>query len=114
MKILVFFTVIPLLAAFLSALSGSLMKKHINLIANCASLLLFVLSMKVAQLVLSYKVIVYKMSGWNFPLGILLVADGLSVFLLVIVNLICFLISVYSISFMHNYTVNGSSILFLC
>ena len=104
MKILVFFTVIPLLAAFLSALSGSLMKKHINLIANCASLLLFVLSMKVAQLVLSYKVIVYKMSGWNFPLGILLVADGLSVFLLVIVNLICFLILIYSISFMHNYT----------
>ena len=104
MKLLILFTVIPLLGAFLTALSGSLLKKHINLIANCSTVFLFAVSLKAAQLVSAHKVIVYKMSGWSFPLGILLVADGFSVFLLVIVNLICFLISIYSISFMHNYT----------
>ncbi|MFA5275280.1 MAG: proton-conducting transporter membrane subunit, partial [Candidatus Omnitrophota bacterium] len=104
MRLLVFLTLIPLLAAFLTALLGNLLKKRENLIANCASFVLLLISLKVAQLTAIHKVIVYKIGGWNFPLGVLLVADGLSSFLLVVVNIVVFLVLIYSVGYMRHYT----------
>ena len=104
MKILLFFTAVPLLAAFVTAILGSILKKHINLIANFAAFCLLIISFKAAQLVWLYKVIVFRVGGWAFPLGICLLADGLSAFLLVTVNLISFIVLIYSVSYMRNYT----------
>ena len=44
------------------------------------------------------------MGGWKPPLGINLVLDGLSKFFLLVVNLIAFLVTIYSIDYMEIYT----------
>ena len=49
-------------------------------------------------------VVVYKVGGWIPPIGISMVMDGLTVFMLVTVNVIAFLISIYSIDYMERYT----------
>jgi len=43
--------------------------------------------------------LVYKIGGWGPPFGICLVLDGLSVFMLIIVNLAAFFISIYNVGY---------------
>ena len=48
--------------------------------------------------------IVYRMGGWAPPWGICLVLDPLSEFMLLVVNLLGFFVTVYSLSYMEWYT----------
>ena len=47
---------------------------------------------------------VYQMGGWIPPIGIVMVLDGLSRLMLLVVNLLAFLVIIYSISYMNRYT----------
>jgi multicomponent Na+:H+ antiporter subunit D len=49
-------------------------------------------------------VLVYKVGMWLPPIGVGLVLDGLSAFMLVTINLIAFFIMVYSVNYMEKYT----------
>ncbi|MBN1309204.1 MAG: hypothetical protein JXA18_14870 [Chitinispirillaceae bacterium] len=48
--------------------------------------------------------LVYRMGGWLPPAGICLVLDSLSVFMLVIVNVITLIVTIYAINYMEQYT----------
>lgn len=104
MKILPFFVIIPLGSAFLISLFGKRIKRSADLLANLAALGLLAFSLYSTVLVATHKTIVYKVGGWIPPVGICMVLDGLTSFMLVTVNLVSFLVALYSISYMEKYT----------
>jgi len=104
MKMLPFFVIIPLGTAFLISLLGKKIRNFSDILANLGTLSLFLLSMYSITLVNAHKIVVYKVGGWIPPIGICMVLDGLTSFMLVTVNLVSFLVTVYSISYMQRYT----------
>lgn len=97
---LILFITIPLFGAFLIALLGRMVKYASDFLAGLVALGLLVLSYHF----LNKGVIVYKVGGWLPPMGINLVLDGLSGFMLVTVNLVVFMAMVYAFSYMKTYT----------
>lgn len=102
--ILTFFVIIPLGSAFLISLLGKINKRIGDVLANLASFALLVFSLYAIHYTLYAKVLVYKVGGWLPPIGICMVLDGLTSFMLFTVNLVSFLVTVYSISYMERYT----------
>ncbi len=100
------FVVIPLAAAFVISLIGKVYRRAGDILANSASLALLVLSF-FALLTLNSQasaVSVYRVGSWIPPIGICMVLDGLSCFMLITLNLVSFLVTIYSISYMEKYT----------
>ncbi len=102
--ILPFFVIIPLGAAFLISLFGKRLKNFADLLANLGTLSLLAFSLYSIALVNAHKILVYKVGGWIPPIGICMVLDGLTSFMLVTVNLVSFLVTIYSIGYMEKYT----------
>ena len=101
---LIFFTVIPLFTAFTVSLLGKHVKRYSEISASIATFVLLLLSLSFIKPIAINKLITYKISGWSTPLGILLSADGLTLLMLITVNLIAFLVIIYSISYVRQYT----------
>ena len=99
-----FFVIIPLGSAFLISLLGKRIKGLSDTLANLGTLSLLACSLYSIKLVNTYKIMVYKVGGWIPPIGICMVLDGLTSFMLVTVNLVSFLVTIYSISYMKKYT----------
>lgn len=102
------FVVIPLAAAFIISLIGKYYRRAGEILANLASLALLGLSF-FSLFVLnsgSLSAYVYKVGGWGGipPIGICMVLDGLSGFMLLTLNLVSCLVTIYSISYMEKYT----------
>jgi multicomponent Na+:H+ antiporter subunit D len=101
------FVVTPLAAAFLIMIAGRFIKEFNK---YCASFtLLFLVTISFWCLIhLGGNVSVYKVGGWEpvnrIPIGIYMVMDGFSIILVCIINLIGFLVTLYSISYIRRYT----------
>jgi multicomponent Na+:H+ antiporter subunit D len=104
MNTILVFVIIPLGASFLISLLGRRLKNSSDIIANLATLALLFFSLNSLSLVSTYKTLIYRLGGWMPAIGICMVLDGLSSFMLVTVNLISFLVTIYSIRYMHRYT----------
>jgi multicomponent Na+:H+ antiporter subunit D len=102
--ILPIFVMIPLGSAFLISLLGKKIKSFGDILSNLGTFSLFALSLYSIKLVNAHQVLVYKVGGWIPPIGICMVLDGLTSFMLVTVNLVSFLVTVYSINYMEKYT----------
>jgi multicomponent Na+:H+ antiporter subunit D len=104
MSIIPLFIAIPLGAAFLLPILGRFSKRISDILANLVTLTLFVLTL----ITINSGVLIYKMGGWGaikgIPIGIYLVLDGLSGLVLVIVNLVAFLATLYSVNYMEHFT----------
>ncbi len=98
------FVAIPLAGAF----AVSLFCRKSNIASDIIGVLLtlstFLLSLISVQLVNSHDMLVYFVGGWKAPIGITMVIDGLTSFMLVTVNLVAFLICVFSVNYMEKYT----------
>ena len=103
-NLLPLFVAIPLGAAFLNSLIGKKIKAFSDVLSSIATFCLACLSVYSVFVFKEIGVVVYKVGGWVPPIGIAMVMDGLTTFMLVTVNLIAFLISVYSINYMERYT----------
>lgn len=104
MNMVPLFVIIPLGTAFLISLLGKRIKSFPDILANLGTLSLLAFSLYSIKLVNAYKILVYKIGGWIPPIGICMVLDGLTSFMLVTVNLVSFLVTIYSISYMKRYT----------
>jgi len=102
--ILPLFVIIPLGVAFLISLLGKRIRIFGDTLAILGTSTLLVFSLYSISLVNTHKVLVYKVGGWIPPIGICMVLDGLTSFMLVTVNLVSFLVVLYSISYMEKYT----------
>ncbi|MGB2661887.1 MAG: proton-conducting transporter membrane subunit [Candidatus Omnitrophota bacterium] len=98
------FVVIPLAGAFLTSLVGKRVKWLPDVIGNLMTLTLFVISVVSIFVVNKYGILVYSVGGWKPPVGIALVLDGLTSFMLVTVNLVAAAIAIFSVNYMEKYT----------
>lgn len=103
-NLLPLFVAIPLGGAFLNSLIGKKIKVFSDLLSGIATFCLAFISVYSIFLFRESGVVVYKVGGWVPPIGISMVMDGLTVFMLVTINIVAFLISVYSIDYMEKYT----------
>jgi multicomponent Na+:H+ antiporter subunit D len=86
--------------AFFNLLVTKLSKKASDYLAFLATGVLAVMAIKM----LFEPAFVYTVGGWMPPWGILLISDGLSSLMLVVVNVIAFLAIIFSIRYMTTYT----------
>jgi len=103
-SIIPLFVILPLLGAFLMPMIGKKIKWAPDAVGNLMTFLLMVLSVISVRVVGQYGTLVYSMGAWKPPVGIGMVLDGLTSFMLVTVNLVAFLISIFSINYMEKYT----------
>ncbi len=105
-RTMIFFIVLPFLAAFSIPLINLASEKAKFYVVAIVSLILMGLS--VNSLTGSAESTTYAVGGWypadNVPIGIHLVSDGLSRFVLLIVHTLAFFCAVYAIHYMKNYT----------
>ncbi len=96
-----YFIIIPLLAAFLITLVAG--KKDVwgivVSLVSCAAMLIMAL---ISYLRLGGQTIIYEMGNWQLPIGIALVMDSLSGFMLIIVNLVALTSIIYSIQYVRH------------
>lgn len=104
MKLAQYLIIIPLAAAFLMLLTRKRFKSSGDILAIAASLSLTVISCMIALTVSRGNVIVNNIGNWPSALGISLVADGLSSYMLVIANFITLIVAIYSIDYIKKYT----------
>ena len=101
------FVAIPLGLAFLMPIVRRLSSVLPDVLANMATLSVAVLSF----LMIGSDPLVYQVGGWQpvdgVPIGIYMVVDGLTVLMLLVVNIIGFLASLYSVEYMRKYTDKG-------
>lgn len=103
MQIIPLFVAIPLGAAFFIPMIARKRPRVADTLANLTTLALLLMAISVIG-----KSGVYWMGGWgpfkHIPLGIDLVLDGVSVFMLITITLISFLVTIYSIQYMDKFT----------
>ena len=103
-NILPLFVGISLAGAFLTSIVGKKLKWLPDLMGSLTTLILLGLSLITVRIVATQGILVYSVGGWKLPIGIALVLDGLTVFMLVTVNLMAFFIAIYSINYMEKFT----------
>lgn len=100
------FVVLPLAGAFVISIFGGVWRGIGVILTPLLMLLMTCLSFFFFSF--EPEVLIYYFGGWELmdgvPVGIQFVVDGLSVLMLAIINLIAFLASLYSISYMRRYT----------
>ena len=94
------FSALPLAAAFFNLLVTKLNKKVADYLAFAVTGTLAVM----AVLTIAEAPFAYRVGGFPAPWGILLISDGLSSLMLVIINVIAFLAVIYSTKYMTMYT----------
>ncbi|MFH1458827.1 MAG: monovalent cation/H+ antiporter subunit D family protein [Candidatus Omnitrophota bacterium] len=104
LNIIPLFVIIPLASAFIISLLGKKIYGVADFIGVLSSFLLCGLSLLSVQFFNTTGVMTYSVGGWNPPLGIGLVLDGLTAFMLVTVNLIAFCVTLYSVNYMERFT----------
>jgi multicomponent Na+:H+ antiporter subunit D len=99
-----FFVVVPLAGAFLNALLGKRIQKLPDFLGSLTTLILLGMSLVAVQTVHIDSALVYQTGGWMPPIGIALVIDSLTSFMLVTVNFIAFAVAIYAREYMERYT----------
>jgi len=103
-NVIPFFVIIPLAGAFLTSLIAKKIKKLPDILGNLTTFSLLGISVLAIYLTNTHGTLVYSVGAWKLPIGIALVLDGFTSFMLVTVNLVAFAISIYSINYMEKYT----------
>lgn len=103
-NIIPLFVVLPLAGAFLISIIARRIKRIPDLIGSFTTLTIFIFSILAVKACNLYGVLIYNVGAWKPPIGITLVLDGLAAFMLVTVNLVASLISIYAINYMEKFT----------
>ncbi|MFA6281175.1 MAG: NADH-quinone oxidoreductase subunit M [Candidatus Omnitrophota bacterium] len=105
MKLIPLFVILPLAAAFLISLLGKQKRFFCDIASASITFILFVISLATIFNINSQILpMIYKVGGWLPPMGLPLVVDNLTAFMLLIVNFIAFIVSLYSINYMEKFT----------
>jgi multicomponent Na+:H+ antiporter subunit D len=110
-KLIPLYIILPLGAAFLIPIIGRILKGFQKTVTSLVFLFLIGMSIKFIIGGVN-EPIPYKIGGWEpvngIPIAIYLVLDGLSVFMLCIINLLAFLSGFYAISYIKKYTAENN------
>ncbi|NQS99952.1 MAG: monovalent cation/H+ antiporter subunit D family protein [Candidatus Omnitrophica bacterium] len=103
-NIIPLFVAVPLAGAFLISLFGKKRKWLPDVLGVLPCLILSCLSLISLYIFNQQGALSYSMGGWKAPVGIEMVLDGLTAFMLVTVNVVAFCIALYSIDYMKKFT----------
>ena len=110
-SLLPLYVILPLGAAFLIPIICRIVKGFQKTIISLVFLFLIILTVKFLLSGIN-EPLTYKIGGWEaigkIPIGIYFVLDGLSIFMLLIINLIGFLSGFYAISYIKKYTAENN------
>jgi len=105
MQFIPLLVILPLGAAFFISLAGKNKNKLCDIFSVIITFFLFALSLFFVFTAHNYTgALVYKVGGWGMPGGITLVLDGLSIFMLTIVNFIAFIVNIFSVNYMNRFS----------
>lgn len=102
-----YFVVLPLAGAFVSALLGKRFRGLSTWLGSLIPILLLGISLLTLYNMRHEAMVVYHVGGWQPPIGIAMVIDGLTILLLVTVNLVASAIAHYARAYMERYTAKG-------
>ena len=109
MSQIVLFVAVPLGAAFITPIISKFWKGFPDWFGSVVTGFLAVLTLSMLRL--AGETTVYYAGGWEplkgIPFGIAMVMDGLTVVLLLIVNIVAFLVTLYAVNYMNHYTDKG-------
>lgn len=106
------FLSLPAAVAFFIPIVSRRAKWFPDIVANLTTFVLLLLSLLTLN-----REIVYKVGNWSAPYGIVLVLDGFSCMMLVIINLIGFLVTLFSVEYIERFYTSKLryySLLLLC
>jgi len=103
-NIIPLFVIIPLCGAFIISLAGRKSKLTADVLGIVSTLALLVISVIAVRLVNANGALLYSLGGWKPPVGIAMVMDSLTVFMLVTVNFVAFCITIFSVNYMEKFT----------
>jgi len=96
--------VLPLAGAFIGPLLGSRYRGLSTALGCLTPLFLLILSLVAVFSVHGATPLIYHLGGWRPPIGIVMVVDGLTAYMLVTVNLVASAIVLYARDYMERYT----------
>ena len=106
-RLIPFFVILPLISAFLIPVFGRLIKGFSKVMALLVFALLLLLSLYYLFRG-EHASFIYKIGGWEpvngVPIAIYFILDPLSGFMLIIINMMAFLSTLYSVSYITRYT----------
>ncbi|MGB9642025.1 MAG: complex I subunit 5 family protein [Candidatus Ratteibacteria bacterium] len=106
------FLALPAAVAFFIPIVSRRAKWFPDIVANLTTFSLLLLSLLTLN-----REVVYKIGGWPAPYGIVLVLDGFSCMMLVIVNIIGFMVTLFSVEYIERFYTSKLryySLLLLC
>ena len=104
MSFIPLFFALPLISAFLIPILGKIYKPLVWILSTVVSFALFILALYGIAVTQQLPMIVYKMGNWPPPLGIVMAFDSFSAFMVLIISIIVFTGSLFSLRYMSNYT----------
>ncbi|MFQ5951939.1 MAG: complex I subunit 5 family protein [Candidatus Omnitrophota bacterium] len=102
--IIPFFAAVPLAGAFLISFVKEKARRTADLMAVLASFITIALSLLAVYLYNTNGILTYSVGSWKPPVGIGMVLDGLTAFMLVTVNLVAFCVVIFSLNYMEKFT----------
>lgn len=103
-NIIPLFVILPLAGAFLTSLIARRVRMLPDILGNIVTLALSCFSIIAVKITAAEGTLVYSVGSWKPPIGIAMVLDNLTSFMLVTVNVVAFAISIYAINYMEKYT----------
>ncbi|MFO7774962.1 MAG: proton-conducting transporter membrane subunit [Candidatus Hydrogenedentota bacterium] len=98
------FVAVPLGAAFLTALLARRWGRLADGLGLTATFVAMGMAFAALGLAQEGRAVILPVGGWAPPVGIAMVVDGLTLWLLVIVNLVAFVTALYSVNYMRAFT----------
>lgn len=96
------FVAIPLFFAFILPIAGRKSERVGDVLANIGTLTTLIFA--ILNVKFMKETSVYYVGGWKLPMGIYLVRDALTIFMLITVNLVAFMSTLFSINYMQKFT----------
>lgn len=104
MSFIPMFFALPLISAFLIPILGKIYKPLAWIVCTVVSFVLFILALYGIAVTQEIPMIVYKMGNWPPPLGIVMAFDSFSALMVLVISIIVFTGSLFSLRYMSRYT----------
>ncbi len=104
MSFIPLFFALPLVSAFLIPILAKIYKPLVWFVCTTVSFILFIIALYGVAVTQEFPMIVYKMGNWPPPLGIIMAFDSFSGFMVLVISIIVFTCSLFSLRFLSNFS----------
>lgn len=104
MSFIPLFFALPLVSAFFIPILGKIYRPLVWIVSTVVSFILFILALYGTAVTQEIPMIVYKMGNWPPPLGIVMAFDSFSALMVLVISIIVFSGSLFSLRYMSHYT----------